>query len=105
MAYMRLCGKLGLHLLVDEIYALSVFENSEMDDAVPFTSILSLNAEGLMDPRKVHVQWGFSKVLDLTPIKLRELTLRQDFGATGLRIGCLISQSNPLFLKSLESFS
>ncbi|PCD34742.1 hypothetical protein AU210_007339 [Fusarium oxysporum f. sp. radicis-cucumerinum] len=89
IAYMRLCGKLGLHLIVDEIYALSVFENPEMDDPVPFTSILSLSAEGLMDPRKVHVQWGFSK----------------DFGATGIRIGCLISQSNPLFLKSLETFS
>ncbi|RKK91473.1 hypothetical protein BFJ71_g10839 [Fusarium oxysporum] len=62
IAYMRLCGKLGLHLIVDEIYALSVFENPEMDDPVPFTSILSLSAEGLMDPRKVHVQWGFSKV-------------------------------------------
>ncbi|KAK3216556.1 hypothetical protein GRF29_1g162585 [Pseudopithomyces chartarum] len=50
-AYMRLCGKLDLHLISDEIYGLS------------------------------------------------------DFGATGLRIGCLVSQSNSLFLKSLESFS
>ncbi|KAI1480151.1 PLP-dependent transferase [Daldinia eschscholtzii] len=89
MAYMKLCGKFGLHLIVDEIYALSVFGNVEMADAVPFTSILSIDANGLMDPRKVHVQWGLSK----------------DFGATGLRIGCLISQSNALFLKSLESFS
>lgn len=105
MAYMSLCGKLGLHLLVDEIYALSVFENCEMEDAAPFTSILSLNAEGLMDPRRIHVQWGLSKVLDFTLIQLPGLTLQQDFGATGLRIGCLISQSNPLFLKSLESFS
>ncbi|WAO96908.1 Aminotran-1-2 domain-containing protein [Fusarium falciforme] len=88
-AYMSLCGKLGLHLLADEIYGLSVFENPEMDDPVPFTSILSINPEGLMDPRKVHTQWGFSK----------------DFGATGLRIGCVISQSNRPFLKSLESFS
>ncbi|KAF5686669.1 aspartate aminotransferase [Fusarium denticulatum] len=88
-AYMSLCGKLGLHLIVDEIYALSVFENAKMRNTVPFTSILSLQANGLMDPRKVHVQWGLSK----------------DFGATGLRIGCLISQSNELFLKSLEGFS
>ncbi|KAF5677489.1 aspartate aminotransferase [Fusarium circinatum] len=88
-AYMSLCGRFGLHLIVDEIYALSVFENAKMQNAVPFTSILSLQANGLMDPRKVHVQWGLSK----------------DFGATGLRIGCLISQSNELFLKSLEGFS
>ncbi|CAI6089556.1 unnamed protein product [Clonostachys chloroleuca] len=98
MAYMRLCGKWDLHLLVDEIYALSVFENTEMEDAVPFTSVLSLSPEGLMDPRKIHAQWGFSRDIHV-------LTVRQDFGATGLRIGCLISQSNPVFLKSLESFS
>ncbi|OAL54267.1 1-aminocyclopropane-1-carboxylate synthase [Pyrenochaeta sp. DS3sAY3a] len=88
-AYMRLCDKLDLHLISDEIYGLSVFENPEMQDSVPFTSVLSLSAEGLMDPRKVHMQWGLSK----------------DFGATGLRIGCLVSQFNPLFMKSLESFS
>jgi hypothetical protein len=61
-AYMSLCGKFGLHLIVDEIYALSVFENAKMQNAVPFTSIFSLQANGLMDPRKVHVQWGLSKV-------------------------------------------
>jgi hypothetical protein len=105
MAYMRLCGKWDLHLLVGEIYALSVFENAEMEDAVPFTSVLSLSAEGLMDPRKIHAQWGFSKVPYLTLGDIHELTVRQDFGATGMRIGCLISQSNPVFLKSLESFS
>ncbi|EWY89502.1 hypothetical protein FOYG_10326 [Fusarium oxysporum NRRL 32931] len=33
------------------------------------------------------------------------MLLGRDFGATGLRIGCLISQSNELFLKSLEGFS
>ena len=60
-AYMRLCGKLDLHLISDEIYGLSVFENPGMQNSVPFTSILSLNAEGLMDPKKVHMQWGISK--------------------------------------------
>ena len=59
---MTLCGKYGLHLISDEIYGLSVFENPEQPNAVPSTSILSVNPEGLMDPRKVHMQWGFSKV-------------------------------------------
>lgn len=59
---MRLCGKYDLHLISDEIYGLSVFENPEMPDPVPFTSILSIDPKGLMDPRKVHMQWGFSKV-------------------------------------------
>ena len=64
-AYMRLCGKLDLHLISDEIYGLSVFENPGMQNSVPFTSILSLNAEGLMDPKKVHMQWGLSKARNL----------------------------------------
>lgn len=59
---MRLCGRFGLHLISDEIYGLSVFENPNMQDPVPFTSILSVSAEELMDPRQVHMQWGLSKV-------------------------------------------
>lgn len=59
---MRLCGKLGVHLISDEIYGLSVFENPNMIDPVPFTSILSVNPEGLIDPKRVHMQWGLSKV-------------------------------------------
>ena len=102
---MRLCGKLGLHLVSDEIYGLSVFENPEMQEPVPFTSILSLSPEGLMDPKKVHMQWGLSKVRVFLLSHYFQLILEQDFGATGLRIGCLVSQSNTLFLKSLESFS
>lgn len=43
-----------LHVIVDEIYALSVF-----DPDVTFTSVLSLYHP---DPEKVHFIWGFSKV-------------------------------------------
>ncbi|KAI9148456.1 endonuclease/Exonuclease/phosphatase [Paramyrothecium foliicola] len=38
----------------------------------------------LIDPALVHVLWGISK----------------DFGATGLRIGCIISQGSSVFLKA-----
>lgn len=72
---MRLCDKYGLHLISDEIYGLSVFENPEMKDPVPFTSILSINAEGLMDPRKVHMQWGLSKVRNLRSFPYLQLML------------------------------
>ncbi|KAE8423675.1 pyridoxal phosphate-dependent transferase [Aspergillus pseudocaelatus] len=88
-AYMRLCGELGIHLISDELYALSVWENPELENAVPFKSVLSLDVESLMDPKKLHVIWGMSK----------------DFGATGLRIGFLISQSNKEFLNACESIS
>lgn len=61
-AYMNLCNELDVHLISDELYALSVWKNPELDDPVSFTSLLSLDSAALMDPRKVHVVWGMSKV-------------------------------------------
>jgi aspartate/methionine/tyrosine aminotransferase len=78
---MRLCQSRQMHLISDEIYALSVWKN-RVDNDVPFTpfeSLLSRDTCGLIDPALVHVLWGMSK----------------DFGANGLRVGAVISQSNP----------
>ncbi|KAE8160941.1 1-aminocyclopropane-1-carboxylate synthase [Aspergillus tamarii] len=86
---MKVCRKHNLHLISDEIYGLSTWNNPQMEQAVGFTSVLSLEVEKFMDPSMVHVVWGMSK----------------DFGATGLRIGCLISQHNPGFLASAEGIS
>ncbi|OJJ03415.1 hypothetical protein ASPVEDRAFT_63137 [Aspergillus versicolor CBS 583.65] len=88
-AYMKLCQKLNMHLISDELYALSVWDNPEYENPTPFTSVLSIDTENLIDPEKVHAVWGMSK----------------DFGATGLRIGTLISQSNTTFLEACESIS
>nr|XP_015213606.1 PREDICTED: 1-aminocyclopropane-1-carboxylate synthase-like protein 1 isoform X1 [Lepisosteus oculatus] len=52
-----------LHVIVDEIYMLSVY------DGKAFTSIHSF--ESLPDPERTHVLWGFSK----------------DFALAGLRVG------------------
>jgi aspartate/methionine/tyrosine aminotransferase len=57
-----------MHLIVDEIYALSVFGDSD------FVSVASLRPQ-LGDT--VHIVWAFSK----------------DFGASGLRCGVLISEN------------
>ena len=59
---MRLCQKYQIHLISDEVYAMSVWHNPEYPDAVGFTSVLELDVEGLIDPRLVHVLWGLSKV-------------------------------------------
>ncbi|XP_069479420.1 1-aminocyclopropane-1-carboxylate synthase-like protein 1 isoform X2 [Ambystoma mexicanum] len=59
-----------LHVVVDEIYMLSVFEESEM-----FQSILSI--EKLPDPMRTHVMWGIGK----------------DFAVSGIRFGTLYSQN------------
>ncbi|KAL2809108.1 pyridoxal phosphate-dependent transferase [Aspergillus granulosus] len=88
-SYMRLCQKLGIHLVSDELYGLSVWNNPAVNDPTPFTSVLSIDTESLVDPQLVHAVWGLSK----------------DFGATGLRIGVLISQSNSQFLNACESIS
>ncbi|PLW30899.1 hypothetical protein PCASD_15478 [Puccinia coronata f. sp. avenae] len=91
-AYMGFCEAHDLHLVVDEIYALSVFEEGppSVDEdglkAAPskFTSALSLDHHRFcFDPSRLHVLYGISK----------------DFGCCGLRAGVLISQHNPDLLK------
>lgn len=59
-----------LHVIVDEIYALSVF----IDDK-PFESVL--NYDSLPDPARTHFLWSFSK----------------DFALSGTRIGVLYAGS------------
>ena len=61
----------GLHVVVDEIYALSVFGET------PFTSVATVRPQ-LGD--NVHIVWAFSK----------------DFGASGLRCGLVVSESRAL---------
>ena len=60
------CARLDLDLIADEIYANSVFAGP------PFVSTLSLSAE-VIDPRRVHMVWGFAK----------------DFGLPGFKTGVL----------------
>lgn len=85
-AYCRFCEAHNLHLLSDEIYALSVFTSKDLPNAVPFTSILSLDLESIgVNPSRVHMFYGMSK----------------DFCANGFRVGALTSQSNPLLIRSV----
>jgi aspartate/methionine/tyrosine aminotransferase len=85
VACMRLCQKHRIHLISDEIYALSTWHNPEYPDATTFTSVLAIDTKDIIAPELVHVQWGLSK----------------DFGANGLRIGCVISQHNPRMISAL----
>ncbi|XP_058039369.1 1-aminocyclopropane-1-carboxylate synthase-like protein 1 [Ahaetulla prasina] len=59
-----------LHIIMDEIYMLSVYGNTT------FTSILSLKS--LPDPDRTHFMWGFSK----------------DFGMCGIRVGILYTRNH-----------
>ncbi|KIW22597.1 uncharacterized protein PV07_10880 [Cladophialophora immunda] len=87
VTYMRLCQKYQIHLVSDEIYTFSTWTNRHDSSPPPveFISVLSIPAEGLIDPLLVHVLWGMSK----------------DFGANGLRVGYIISQHNEAFREAL----
>ena len=78
---MCLCQEYDAHLISDEIYALSVWENTvdKQPASVSFQSCLAIDTRGLIDRSRIHVVWGMSK----------------DFGANGLRLGAIISQDNP----------
>ena len=77
---MKLCAKYNLHLISDEIYALSIFNVPGKEQPPPFTSLLSIDPTELISTNYIHVLYGISK----------------DFGAAGLRLGCLITQNAEL---------
>ncbi|KAL8276984.1 hypothetical protein RQP46_010619 [Phenoliferia psychrophenolica] len=78
-AYARFAEKWDLYLIVDEIYALSIYESDL--PAVPFTSILNVDVASLgVNPARIIQLYGMSK----------------DFGANGFRVGVMVVQHNPL---------
>ena len=85
IAYMQLAQKHKIHLLVDEIYALSeydVAQTSESPAAEPtrFKSVLAIDSKQHIDSTYLHIIYGLSK----------------DFACGGFRLGCLWSRNEPL---------
>src|SRR5271154_455108 len=62
--YMRFCQKHQIHLVSDEIYALTTFPTEDIPNPTPFTSLLSIPKDNLIDPSLCHVLHGMSKVLN-----------------------------------------
>ncbi|KAI1412752.1 acc synthase [Hypoxylon sp. FL1857] len=85
---MRFCGSKGIHLISDEIYALSLYSIYERhtEKFTKFTSVRAIDPTGIIDPSQLHVLYGMSK----------------DFGAAGMRLGCVISQ-NEEFTKATRA--
>ncbi|KAI7348862.1 PLP-dependent transferase [Hortaea werneckii] len=86
--FMKLCNKHQIHLLSDEIYAMSVYSTVP----TPFESILSIpSSDAYIHPSLLHVLYGLSK----------------DFAAGGLRIGCLYTRNRPLWraVSGMSQFS
>jgi aspartate/methionine/tyrosine aminotransferase len=67
---LRFCNARRLHLISDEVFALSTFHSPDLPLPV-FTSILSVDSAALgCDPSRVHAVWSTSK----------------DFGSSGIKI-------------------
>ncbi|KAI4858763.1 acc synthase [Hypoxylon rubiginosum] len=73
---MHFCAAKGIHLISDEIYALSVYKRGD-GPSEEFTSVLAIDPTGIINPSQVHVLYGMSK----------------DFSGAGMRLGCLVSQN------------
>lgn len=81
VALLKLCQKYNIHLISDEIYALSVYNAADANDAVAFESVLSFDTSAYISPDLLHVLYGMSK----------------DFAAGGLRVGCLFTRNQTLW--------
>ncbi|XP_070616761.1 1-aminocyclopropane-1-carboxylate synthase-like protein 1 isoform X2 [Erythrolamprus reginae] len=78
--YLEFAKRHELHVIVDEIYMLSVF-----DDSATFHSVLEMDR--LPDPQRTHVLWGISK----------------DFGMSGIRFGTLYTLNQDV-IKAVSCF-
>ncbi|XP_061773545.1 1-aminocyclopropane-1-carboxylate synthase-like protein 1 [Nerophis ophidion] len=83
LAFLEFAKRNKLHAIIDEVYMLTVF-----DESVTFHSVLSL--ESLPDPQRTHIMWGLSK----------------DFAMAGNRVGTLYTENQDLVdaLAKLGSF-
>ena len=78
---LKFCQQHELHLISDEVFALSVFACQDLADPSTFVSALSLRSTLLgCDLERVHVIWSISK----------------DLAASGVRLVCLLWHGAPL---------
>ncbi|KAK6511610.1 hypothetical protein TWF481_000525 [Arthrobotrys musiformis] len=91
LEYFKFCERHDIHLIADEIYAMSIFKTSWNQEAVGFHSVLSIDMENIIDPRRIHVLYGMSK----------------DFSSNGLRLGLVVSRNKQVIeaISSITIFS
>ncbi|KAJ2387331.1 hypothetical protein H4S02_003418 [Coemansia sp. RSA 2611] len=87
-AFLKFASDHDLFVVLDEIYALSVFDRS--DDVAPFESVLSwTDLDAYIDPSSVVVLHGLSK----------------DFGLNGFRMGWAVSPWNQHIVNAMRCYS
>jgi gliotoxin/aspirochlorine biosynthesis aminotransferase len=68
---MVFCQQHKIHLISDEVFALSGFSSPDFSDIPRFISCLSLDPSVVgCDPERVHVVWSMSKDLAASGIRL-----------------------------------
>ncbi|KAE8320030.1 pyridoxal phosphate-dependent transferase [Aspergillus transmontanensis] len=78
---MAFCQRRNIHLVSDEVFALSSFASPDFTNPEPFVSCISINpSRAGCDPQRIHVVWSMSK----------------DLSASGVRLGCVITRNRPL---------
>lgn len=83
---LQFCQRRKIHFISDEIYALTSYDCDGLDGSTSFISTLSLDLPSLgCDPSRVHTFWSTSK----------------DFGQSGIRMGCTVTQANKEMVASL----
>lgn len=83
---MRFCAANNIHLISDEIYALSIFATPE--PATPFTSLLSIPVSEIRSPSTA------GPADDPAGLFHTEYGLAKDFGAAGLHLGALVTSNS-----------
>lgn len=76
---LHLCASKGIHLISDEIYALSVYSRYDREPE-KFTSIRAIDPAGIIDPNQVHVLYGMSKVSNLSLVSIKFKVLMRSPG-------------------------
>ncbi|KAG0098009.1 hypothetical protein BGZ93_001391 [Podila epicladia] len=95
--FLRFASRNQVHILFDEIYALSIFDDKlvgpakvEQPDSVPFISVLSIpGLEQYCEKDLIHVAYGMSK----------------DFCLNGFRCGCLLSPWNHELINAMQAIA
>ncbi|EMR81760.1 putative 1-aminocyclopropane-1-carboxylate synthase protein [Botrytis cinerea BcDW1] len=81
---LKWCSQKGLHYISDEVYGGIQFGDTQSDRFVSALSLLGDSSDSddgiVFDKSKLHVLWSTSKL----------------FGIPGIRLGCLITQANPM---------
>ena len=68
---LRFCHRKGIHLISEELFALSTFQPLDASGGGCFTSALALDSSSLgFDPAYIHVIWSMSKDFASAGIKL-----------------------------------